>query len=83
MTRSCFFEPKRIYNGPFDGDPNKPAVAWSSHPRVRCRMGYYNVPLSKAAIVEEGDELTIICYGTIVHVAQAAAKLAGRQGRDH
>ena len=21
-----FFEPKRLYNGPFDGDPNKPAV---------------------------------------------------------
>jgi len=64
-----FFEPKRIYNGPFDGDPNKPAVAWSSHP-----MGEV---LSKAAVVEEGDDLTILCYGTIVHVAQAAAKLAG------
>ena len=22
-----FFEPKRIYNGPFDGDPDKPAGA--------------------------------------------------------
>ena len=22
-----FFEPKRLYNGPFDGDPHKPAVA--------------------------------------------------------
>ena len=21
-----YFEPKRIYNGPFDGDPHKPAV---------------------------------------------------------
>src|SRR6201995_4160642 len=29
-----FFEPKRIYNGPFDGDPHKPAVPWSSHPRA-------------------------------------------------
>ena len=28
-----FFEPKRLYNGPFDGDPNKPAVPWSSHPK--------------------------------------------------
>ena len=26
-----FFEPKRIYNGPFDGDPHKPAVPWSAH----------------------------------------------------
>jgi len=72
-----FFEPKRIYNGPFDGDPNKPAVAWSSHPMGEVPEGYYNVPLSEAAIVEEGDDLTIICYGTIVHVAQAAAELAG------
>jgi 2-oxoisovalerate dehydrogenase E1 component beta subunit len=66
-----------IYNGPFDGDPNKPAVAWSSHPMGEVPEGYYNVPLSQAAIAEEGDELTIICYGTIVHVAQAAAKMAG------
>ena len=28
-----FFEPKRIYNGPFDGDPDKPAVSWASHPK--------------------------------------------------
>src|SRR5262245_11379132 len=27
-----FFEPKRIYNGPFDGDPHKPAVGWANHP---------------------------------------------------
>ena len=24
-----FFEPKRLYNGPVDGDPNNPAVPWS------------------------------------------------------
>ena len=28
-----FFEPKRLYNGPFDGDPHKPAVPWSTHPK--------------------------------------------------
>ena len=72
-----FFEPKRIYNGPFDGDPNKPAVSWSSHPMGEVPDGYYSVPLSKAAVLEEGDDLTIISYGTIVHVAQAAAKKAG------
>jgi 2-oxoisovalerate dehydrogenase E1 component beta subunit len=72
-----FFEPKRIYNGPFDGDPNKPAVSWSSHPLGEVPEEYYNVPLGKAAVVEAGEELTIITYGTIVHVAQAAAKLAG------
>ena len=30
-----FFEPKRLYNGPFDGDPNKPAVPWSDAPEGR------------------------------------------------
>ncbi len=72
-----FFEPKRIYNGPFDGDPDKPGVSWSSHPMGEVPEGHYRVPLSKAAVVEKGDELTIICYGTIVHVAQAATRLTG------
>lgn len=72
-----FFEPKRIYNGPFDGDPEKPAVPWTSHPKGEVPSGYYTVPLGSAEIVEEGTELTIITYGTLVHVAQAAATLVG------
>src|SRR5690606_14361689 len=28
-----FFEPKRLYTGPFDGDPEKAASTWASHPR--------------------------------------------------
>ncbi len=72
-----FFEPKRIYNGPFDGDPDKPAISWANHPMGEVPEEYYNVPLGKAAVVEEGDELTIITYGTMVHVAQASAKAAG------
>ena len=72
-----FFEPKRIYNGPFDGDPDKPAVSWASHPKGDVPKDYYTVPLGSAEIVEEGSELTIITYGTLVHVAQAAARLVG------
>ena len=72
-----FFEPKRIYNGPFDGDPEKPSVSWASHPKGEVPEGYYTVPLGKADIVEAGEDLTIVTYGTIVHVAQAAAKRAG------
>jgi 2-oxoisovalerate dehydrogenase E1 component beta subunit len=72
-----FFEPKRIYNGPFDGDPEKPAVPWTSHPKGEVPRGYYTVPLGSAEVVEEGTELTIITYGTLVHVAQAAATLVG------
>ena len=30
-----YFEPKRIYNGPFDGDPHKPAVPWATHKKGR------------------------------------------------
>jgi len=72
-----FFEPKRIYNGPFDGDPNKPAVSWASHPKGEVPQGYYTVPLDRAEIVVAGDELTIVTYGTLVHVATAAAEEVG------
>ena len=72
-----FFEPKRIYNGPFDGDPEKPAVSWASHPKGEVPEGHYTVPIGKAAVVQPGSELTIVTYGTLVHVAQAAAEATG------
>ena len=72
-----FFEPKRIYSGPFDGDPDKPAVSWSSHSGGEVPKGYYTVPLGKAAVIEHGSDLSIITYGTMVHVVQAAVSKAG------
>lgn len=69
-----FFEPKRVYNGPFDGDPNKPAVPWSAHPKGEVPDGHYTVPIGRAEIVQPGSQLTIIAYGTMVYVAQAAAQ---------
>jgi len=72
-----FFEPKRIYNGPFDGDPNKPAVPWSTHPRGDVPEGYYTVPISKCEVVREGADVTIVTYGTMVHVCEAAARGMG------
>lgn len=72
-----FFEPKRIYNGPFDGDPNKPAVPWSAHPRGEVPEGYYTVPISRAEIVRAGADVTVLTYGTMVHVVDAAVRLAG------
>ena len=72
-----FFEPKRIYNGPFHGDPQKPATPWSAHPRSEVPQGRYRVPIGQAEVVREGAELTILCYGTMVHVAQATADLLG------
>jgi pyruvate/2-oxoglutarate/acetoin dehydrogenase E1 component len=55
-----FFEPKRIYNGPFDGDPNKPAVPWSTHPKGDVPEGHYTVPIGKCDIVREGSQVTIV-----------------------
>jgi len=72
-----FFEPKRLYNGPFDGDPNKPAIPWSSHPKGEVPDGHYKVPIGRAEIVRAGSAVTIITYGTLVHVAEAAAKASG------
>jgi 2-oxoisovalerate dehydrogenase E1 component beta subunit len=72
-----FLEPKRLYNGPFDGDPNKPAVPWSTHPKGDVPDGHYTVPIGKAAVVREGREITIISYGTMLHVAEAAARGLG------
>jgi 2-oxoisovalerate dehydrogenase E1 component beta subunit len=71
-----FFEPKRIYNGPFDGDPNKPAVSWTSHPKGEVPEGYYTVPMSRAEIVRPGKDLTVLTYGTMVHVVEAAVRMA-------
>jgi 2-oxoisovalerate dehydrogenase E1 component beta subunit len=68
-----FFEPKRIYNGPFDGHHDKPVQPWSKHAASEVPDGYYKIPLGKAAIAREGQDLTVLAYGTMVHVALAAA----------
>ena len=69
-----FFEPKRLYNGPFDGDANKPAIPWSTHPKGDVPEGHYTVPIGRADIVRPGNDVTVIAYGTLVHVAEAAAR---------
>ncbi len=72
-----FFEPKRIYNGPFDGNWDKPAQNWSKHAGGEVPEGYYRIELGKAKVVREGGDLTILAYGTMVHVAQATVEAAG------
>jgi 2-oxoisovalerate dehydrogenase E1 component beta subunit len=66
-----FFEPKRIYNGPFTGYYDRPAEPWARHPDSAVPEGYYSIPLGKARIVREGEALTVLTYGTMVHVASA------------
>jgi 2-oxoisovalerate dehydrogenase E1 component beta subunit len=72
-----FLEPKRIYNGPFDGRPDRPVTPWSRHPQGEVPDGHYAVPLGKAAVRREGKAVTVLTYGTIVHVAEAAADETG------
>ncbi len=71
------FEPKRLYNGPFDGDPHKPALSWSAHPKGDVPTGHYTVPLGKADIVRPGNAISIVTYGTMVHVARETVRAAG------
>jgi len=66
---TIFFEPKRIYNGPFDGHYDRPSKNWSNHPAGEVPDGYYKIELGKAATVREGEAVTILAYGTMVHVA--------------
>ena len=72
-----FLEPKRLYNGPFAGDPEQQSERWDSHPKGEVPEGHYTVPLGRAEVVVAGDELTVVGYGTMVHVAAAAARDAG------
>lgn len=72
-----FLEPKRLYNGPFDGDHDKPVVPWARHPLGDVPDGYYTVPLESASVYQVGSDLTVLTYGTMVFVCEAAARLSG------
>ena len=72
-----FLEPKRLYSGPFDGHPDKPAVAWTKHPLGEVPGEYYKIALGKAAVARAGEDVTVLAYGTMVHVALSAAAETG------
>ncbi len=72
-----FLEPKRIYNGPFDGHYDRPARNWTAHPASEVPEGHYRVELGKAATVRPGEAVTILCYGTMVHVVAATIEELG------
>jgi 2-oxoisovalerate dehydrogenase E1 component beta subunit len=75
-----FLEPKRIYNGPFDGYHDRPVSPWSKHKASDVPEGHYTVPLGKAAVVREGSDVTVLAYGTMVHVALASVADSGLDG---
>ena len=68
-----FLEPKRLYNGPFDGNHENPVVPWSKHPLGDVPEGYYTVALESASVYRPGSQVTVLAYGTMVFVAEAAA----------
>ncbi|WP_422378290.1 alpha-ketoacid dehydrogenase subunit beta [Roseibium sp.] len=72
-----FLEPKRLYNGPFDGHHDKPIVSWKKHALGDVPDGDEEVPLGKAALYREGKDVTVLAYGTMVYVAEAAVEQSG------
>jgi 2-oxoisovalerate dehydrogenase E1 component beta subunit len=72
-----FLEPKRIYNGPFDGHHDRPLTPWAKHPASETPEGHYAIPLGQAAIVRPGAAVTVLTYGTMVHVTLAAVNETG------
>lgn len=61
-----FLEPKRIYRAIKDEVPEEA----------------YTVPIGKAAVAKEGNDVTIVAYGAMLHVALQAAHKAQEQGID-
>ncbi len=75
-----FFEPKRIYNGPFDGHHDRPLQPWSKFRESEVPEGHYRVEIGKAAIARPGADVTVLAYGTMVHVCLAAVAEAQVDG---
>src|SRR5581483_5672155 len=61
---TIFMEPKRVYRAIKEDVPD----------------GTYTVPLGKARLAREGQDLSIFTYGAMVHVALEAAKQAEQEG---
>jgi len=72
-----FLEPKRLYNGPFDGRQGVALKTWEGDATADVPESRYTVPLGKAAVVREGSEATVLAYGTMVHVARAGIEDSG------
>src|SRR3954469_3014960 len=61
-----FMEPKRVYRAA----------------RGEVPEGDYTVPLGQAKIVREGSQVTLLCYGAMVHTCIEAAEKAAADGFD-
>ena len=72
-----FLEPKRLYNGPFDGHHERSITPWSKHPLSEVPEDHYTVPLGSATVRRPGESVTVLTYGTMVYVAETAAEETG------
>ncbi len=72
-----FLEPKRLYNGPFDGHHERPVKSWAGHPASETPTDHYTVRLGSAAVARPGAAVTVLTYGSMVHVALSAAEDSG------
>jgi 2-oxoisovalerate dehydrogenase E1 component beta subunit len=61
-----FMEPKRVYRAA----------------RGEVPEGEYTIDLGKAKVVREGAQLTVLCYGAMVHTCVEAAQQAEKDGFD-
>src|SRR5262245_50564204 len=59
-----FLEPKRIYR----------------HGKGEVPLGEHVVPLGKGRVAREGSDVTVLCYGAMVPVCEAAAEEAAQHG---
>ncbi len=71
-----FFEPKRLYNGPFDGDREQARGAVEHAPEGRGARRLLHGADRQGRDRAQGRGLTIITYGTMVYVCEAAARVA-------
>jgi 2-oxoisovalerate dehydrogenase E1 component beta subunit len=74
---TIFFEPKRIYNGPFSGYYDRPVEPWAKHAGCEVPEGHYRVALGTARTVRAGQAVTVLCYGTMVHVVETVVAESG------
>ena len=72
-----FLEPKRLYNGPFDGHHDRPVESWKGSELAEVDEGYCPIPLGRAKLRRSGAAVTVLAYGTMVHVALAAVAESG------
>lgn len=72
-----FLEPKRLYNGPFYGDAHAPAKSWAGHELGEVPDGHYRVEFETARKIMDGNDVTILAYGTMVWIAEAVTKAKG------